>query len=215
MPWPGRPADTWRGIFGIGQPPTGSKDPSPCAARRWRCCASSLKQLAPGPARLPRAGCGPVPGGVIADGTTDKVLDYMIERFRAWYEGRVHTGGGVPAVSARKLQPATGHPAPGARGTRLHAPPAGGRAWAAANKRVPISSKTRGLPPVWRSDRVCWLSPRKGAGSAAGVARRDRRGTLKRMNTARPHLACLAGLRGTGGRVFDDVMVNAEDRPAP
>jgi glycyl-tRNA synthetase beta chain len=96
--------DTIVGIFGIGQLPTGSKDPF--ALRRASlgvlriivekgldldlrsCLAQAIQQHKD----LPEAA-----------GLEDKVLDYMIERFRAWYEQDNIAAEVFMAVSAKGL----------------------------------------------------------------------------------------------------------------
>jgi glycyl-tRNA synthetase beta chain len=79
--------DTLVGIFGIGQPPTGSKDPF--ALRRASLAVLRIlveKELDLDLRESLDTAVAQYPPGVIADGTTGQVLDYMLERFRAWYE---------------------------------------------------------------------------------------------------------------------------------
>lgn len=81
--------DTLTGLFGINQPPTGSKDPF--ALRRaalgvLRIIVEhkldlDLHQLL----SIAAEQHGDLPG---SEGLADRVLDFMLERFRAWYEDR-------------------------------------------------------------------------------------------------------------------------------
>lgn len=81
--------DTLTGLFGINQPPTGSKDPF--ALRRaalgvLRIIVEhkldlDLHQLL----GIAAEQHGDLPG---SEGLADRVLDFMLERFRAWYEDR-------------------------------------------------------------------------------------------------------------------------------
>ncbi|MDO8860080.1 glycine--tRNA ligase subunit beta [Haliea sp. E1-2-M8] len=79
--------DTLVGIFGIGQPPTGSRDPF--ALRR--ASLAVLRILVEKSLDLDLRDClaeavaGYAPD-TLAAGTAAQVLDYMLERFRAWYE---------------------------------------------------------------------------------------------------------------------------------
>ncbi|NQX87205.1 MAG: glycine--tRNA ligase subunit beta [Halioglobus sp.] len=96
--------DTLVGIFGIGQPPSGSKDPF--ALRRASLAVLriivereldidliwSLEQAAEG-----------FPPGTLEAGTSAQVFEYMIERFRAWYEEENITAEVFRSVSARNL----------------------------------------------------------------------------------------------------------------
>ena len=74
--------DTLVGIFGIGQPPTGSKDPF--ALRRAAVSVLRIlveKQLDLDLRECLRAAVHGYPEGTLAEGTEDQVLDYVLERF--------------------------------------------------------------------------------------------------------------------------------------
>ncbi|MGQ9424823.1 glycine--tRNA ligase subunit beta [Gilvimarinus sp. F26214L] len=96
--------DTLVGIFGIGQPPTGSKDPF--ALRRASLAVLRIlveKQLPLDLAELLESARDNFDGLPANDNVVNEVLGYMIERFRAWYEEA-----GIPvqvfqAVSARNI----------------------------------------------------------------------------------------------------------------
>lgn len=79
--------DTLTGIFGIGQPPTGSKDPF--ALRR--ASLAVLRILVEKELDLDLRECLALatqqfPGNTLQTDCTEQVLDYVLERFRAWYE---------------------------------------------------------------------------------------------------------------------------------
>lgn len=96
--------DTLVGIFGIGQPPTGSKDPF--ALRR--ASLAVLRILVEKRLDLDLRECldqaaAQYPANTLADGTAAQVFDYMIERFRAWYEEESIPAEVFKSVSARNL----------------------------------------------------------------------------------------------------------------
>jgi glycyl-tRNA synthetase beta chain len=79
--------DTLVGIFGIGQPPTGSKDPF--ALRRSSLAILRIlveKGISLDLRETLALAAAGYPDGVITAGTTEQVFGYMIERFRAWFE---------------------------------------------------------------------------------------------------------------------------------
>ena len=96
--------DTIVGIFGIGQPPTGSKDPF--ALRRATVGVLRIiveKQLDIDLRELLQQAQqqhNHLPAG---DGLVDTVLTYMLERFRAWYEEENISAEVFLAVSAKNL----------------------------------------------------------------------------------------------------------------
>ncbi|PLW70875.1 glycine--tRNA ligase subunit beta [Pseudohalioglobus lutimaris] len=204
--------DTLVGIFGIGQPPTGSKDPF--ALRRASLAVLRIiveKELDLDLRDCLDAAAQQYPEGVIAAGTTEQVLDYMIERFRAWYEEEAIPVEVFRAVAARKPSRPLDiqH-----RVQAVHAfsqlPEAA--SLAAANKRVSnILGKldaehefgevnTNLLQEAAEKDLAEKLE------QLSGIAQ----GHLEKSEY-REALASLAGLREPVDRFFDDVMVNAED----
>jgi len=204
--------DTLVGIFGIGQPPTGSKDPF--ALRR--ASLAVLRIIVEKGLDLDLRECLALaadgyPDGVIAEGTTEQVLAYMIERFRAWYEEESIPVEVFKAVSARNLS----RPLDIQR--RVHAVHAFSQlpeaaALAAANKRVSnILGKLDGdhkfgdvsadLLQESEEKRLAEeLSALEGAAREL-LAGDDYSGAL----------ASLASLRAPVDAFFDGVMVNAED----
>jgi glycyl-tRNA synthetase beta chain len=204
--------DTLVGIFGIGQPPTGSKDPF--ALRR--ASLAILRILIEKDLDLDLAEClslaaAQYPEGVIAQDTPGLVLDYMIERFRAWYEEAHIPTEVFRAVSARKPS----RPLDIERRVRaVHAfsqlPEA--TALAAANKRVSnILSKLEADHPFGEvstnllsepQEKVLWQDLARLAEQSEEHLQRDEYTEA---------LAVLAGLRDPVDAFFDHVMVNAED----
>jgi len=95
--------DTLVGIFGIGQPPTGSRDPF--ALRR--ASLAVLRIMVENSLDLDLRDClvmaaaGYAPD-TLAAGTAEQVLEYMLERFRAWYEEESIPVEVFRAVSANK-----------------------------------------------------------------------------------------------------------------
>jgi len=204
--------DTLVGIFGIGQPPTGSRDPF--ALRR--ASLAVLRIMVEHELDLDLRDClelaaAQYPGGVLAPGTTGQVLDYMIERFRAWYEEEAIPVEVFKAVSARK----SSRPLDIQR--RVHAVHAfsalpEAAALAAANRRV--SNILEQLDASHQFGEVSpdlLLKPEEQKLAAtlatlAGVAG----GHLARDEYTQA-LACLAQLREPVDAFFDAVMVNADD----
>ena len=204
--------DTLVGIFGIGQPPTGSKDPF--ALRR--ASLAVLRIIVEQGLDLDlrdalELAATQFPDGVIADDTPEKVFDYMIERFRAWYEEESIPAAVFKSVSARKLS----RPLDIQR--RVHAVHAfsalpEAAALAAANKRV--SNILEKLEPSHTFSEVS-------ANLLVEAQEKDLASRLNELATvAKSHLAddqytealaCLAGLREPIDAFFDGVMVNADD----
>ena len=93
--------DTLVGIFGIGQSPTGSRDPF--ALRR--ASLGVLRIIVEGELPLDleqslREAADQYADGTLAEGTVETTFAYMLERFRAWVRGRADPGPGVPGGSA-------------------------------------------------------------------------------------------------------------------
>jgi glycyl-tRNA synthetase beta chain len=204
--------DTLVGIFGIGQPPTGSKDPF--ALRR--ASLAVLRIIVEKELDLDLRECLDLAAkqyaeGIIAEGTTEQVLDYMIERFRAWYEEENIPVEVFRAVSARGLsQPLDIQ----RRVLAVHAfsqlPEAA--ALAAANKRVSnILGKLEAGHGFGDVSADLLQEPAEKALSEKLAALSERAGEHLAEGEYREALASLAGLRKPVDGFFDDVMVNAED----
>lgn len=204
--------DTLVGIFGIGQPPSGSKDPFGLR----RASLSVLRIMVERQLDLDLRHCLELTAanyskGVIADTTVSAVFDYMIERFRAWFEEEAIPVEVFKAVAARNVS------RPLDIQNRVHAVHAfsslpEAAALAAANKRVANILSKLGTDHQFAEVSTDLLV------EPAEKELRVSIGTLS--ETASEHLdkqqytqalACLAALQGPVDAFFDNVMVNAED----
>jgi glycyl-tRNA synthetase beta chain len=206
--------DTLVGIFGIGQPPTGSKDPF--ALRRASLAVLRIiveKQLDLNLRDCLNLTASQYPTSSLAEGTAPQVLDYMIERFRTWYEEDGIAAEVFNAVSARKLS----HPLDIHRRVQaVHAfsqlPQA--QALAAANKRVAnILSKLDSAHSFSGVNTDLLAEPQETVlAEKLEALSTTCRGHLEREEYT-DALSCLADLREPVDAFFDDVMVNVEDAP--
>jgi glycyl-tRNA synthetase beta chain len=204
--------DTLVGIFGIGQAPTGSKDPF--ALRRASLAVLRIiveKDLDLDLRECLELAVTQYPADLICDGTISQVFEYMIERFRAWYEDENIPVEVFRAVSAKRLT----RPIDIQR--RVHAvhaftalPEAG--ALAAANKRVSNILGKLDASHEFSDVNTNLLveSEEKGLYSALESIKEVYSGHLSRAEYAET-LATLASLRAPIDAFFDGVMVNAED----
>jgi glycyl-tRNA synthetase beta chain len=204
--------DTLVGIFGIGQAPTGSKDPF--ALRR--ASLSVLRIVVENELTLDLQEClaaaaAQYPADTLAPGTAEQVLGYMIERFRAWYEDDDIPAEVFKAVSAKGLsRPLDIH----RRVQAVHAfsqlPEA--QALAAANKRV---SNILGKLESTHSFDVVGADLLVEPAEKVLLTQIEALGASCLEYLARDEytqaLTCLAGLREPVDAFFDGVMVNAED----
>lgn len=96
--------DTLTGIFGIGQAPTGSKDPF--ALRRASIAVLQIivqKQLTLDLRELLEKACALHQNLKADDQRVETILSYMLERFRAWYQDEGIAAEVFMAVSAKGL----------------------------------------------------------------------------------------------------------------
>lgn len=204
--------DTLVGIFGIGQPPTGSKDPF--ALRRASIAVLRLltekgvdldlrESLAEAAKQYPAT--------TLSDDAVEAVLTYVLDRLPSLYEGE-----GI-AVEVFRAVRATGCSAPVDFDRRVRAVQAfGGRpqagALAAANKRVQnILAKVDDLGNVNEvSTDLLQEAPEKALFEAVHQVERENAANLEQRDYDSA-LALLAELRDPVDAFFDDVMVNAED----
>lgn len=203
--------DTITGIFGIGQTPTGSKDPF--ALRRASLGALRLlveKGYELDLRDLIAHAAGQFNDLPKADRVVEDVLSYMLERFKAWYEEANIASEVFQAVHAKKLS------TPLDINNRVYAVNEfyaldEAKALAAANKRVSnILAKNEG-DIATSIDNALF----------AEDAEKDLAEQVSKMKTAvEPLLAernytqalkTLAGLRATVDRFFNDVMVMTDD----
>src|SRR6056297_265605 len=204
--------DTLVGIFGIGQPPTGSKDPF--ALRRASLAVLRIvveRKLDLDLADCLAAAAENYPPEVVAETTRGDVLHYMLERFRAWYEEEAIPPEVFKAVSSRNLsRPLDIHH----RVLAVHAfaklPEA--QALAAANKRVSnILAKVE--EPLTNSEVSTHLLVEPAEKALAEQLRSLTNSVGQLLGREEYALALteLAALRAPVDAFFDDVMVNDEN----
>jgi glycyl-tRNA synthetase beta chain len=204
--------DTLVGIFGIGQPPTGSKDPF--ALRRASLAvlrivvengiALDLRDAI----ALAQAQYAPE---IIADNTDVAVFNYMIERFRAWFEDEGIAVETFKAVSALEL----GQPLDIQR--RVHAVNAftalpEASVLAAANKRVSnILSKAEDDQIASQVSADLLQQSEETALYQQLTLARSAVDTALQADQYTQALTSLAALRDPVDAFFDGVMVNVDD----
>ena len=203
--------DTLTGIFGIGQIPTGSKDPFGLR----RAALAVIRILIQGGSSLDIASVAKqayagYSSGLLADNTPELVTEYIVDRLRSWYEDQ-----GVSVDILRSVT-ATGITEPSEIDRRVHAVKGFAQteaaiALAAANKRVAnILAKSEetisGEPAA-----ELMVAAEETALYRELLAVED---ALKPLLAAKDYaaaLAALATLRAPVDAFFDKVMVNAED----
>ena len=203
--------DTLVGIFGIGQQPSGSKDPF--ALRRASVSVLrllvekelnlDLRQLL----ELAQSQHKPLPA---ADGLVEQVFGYMVERFRAWYEDAKIPAEVFQAVSAKNLS------TPLDIDNRVQAvhrfsqlPEA--QALAAANKRVSNILAKQGDVNA-DLDQALLQESAEQALAEQVAAQADKVAPLFAEGRYTEALESLAGLRESVDTFFDSVMVMADDQ---
>lgn len=203
--------DTLAGIFGLGQIPTGSKDPF--ALRRASLAVLRIlveKGFDLDLRTLLEKAVAFYPELPKGNESVELALTYMLERFRAWYEER-----DVPVVVYQAVAK-KGLSCPLDIDKRVHAvaefyrlPEA--EALAAANKRVSnIIAKLDGAAPE-AIDEGLLTEPAERALFADVSAARAKVTPLFNNRDYSAGLMSLAQLRKSVDRFFDDVMVMVED----
>ncbi len=203
--------DTITGIFGIGQPPSGSKDPF--ALRR--ACLGVMRivieqKLELDLRELIELASAQQPGIKADANLTDSVLAYMIERLRAIYDDQNIPAEVFMAVTAKNLS------APLDIDRRVQAvysfyqlPEA--QALAAANKRVSnILAKAEAAPASKVDPALLQDDAEKVLATALDKATTTVSPLFEKGDYEKG-LSALAGLREPVDAFFDQVMVNAED----
>lgn len=203
--------DTLVGIFGIGQPPSGSRDPF--ALRR--ASLGVLRILVEGDIDLNlrpvlEQAQGLHPNLKVRDGLTEQVLTYLTERFRAWYEDEDIPATVFMAISAKGLDnPLDIH-------QRVHAVQAFNQlpeaaALAAANKRVSNILAKLDEPVAERVDTALLQEAAEQELAKQLTSYSERVAPLLARHDYTETLQVLAGLREAVDRFFDDVMVMSDD----
>lgn len=204
--------DTLSGIFGIGQAPTGSKDPF--ALRRASIAVLQIivqKQLALDLRDLLEKACALHKNLESDEGRVDTILSYMLERFRAWYQDEGIAAEVFMAVSAKQIS------APLDIHNRVQAVHSfsqleESQALAAANKRVSNILNKVGEGDIAQSIDQNLLQDE----TEKQLARilQDKQQALQPLLSERKYeqaLASLASLRQPVDNFFDSVMVMADD----
>lgn len=200
--------DSLVGIFGIGQAPKGDKDPF--ALRRAAIGALRImveKQLPLDLVELIEFSKTTFGDKLTQNSVSDEVLDFMLGRFRAWYEGE---GFGVDVIQAVLARRPT-NPADFDRRVKAVAEFRqldAALALAAANKRVGnILAKVSEAIPETVNEALLSEAAEKALYQAI-VAEQEFQATAPDYTKVLTHLAAL---RDVVDQFFDQVMVNAED----
>jgi len=204
--------DTLTGIFGIGQKPTGSKDPFALRRASLGVLRLMVEKSLPLDLKALLSKAAQLHGDNIASAndTVEAAFAYMVERFRAWYEEDKIAAEVFQAVQAKQLsQPLDINSRVQAVNTFRQLPEA--EALAAANKRVSnilAKSDNQGNDQVDTS-----LLQETAEKQLAELlqAKSDEVAPLFAANDYTATLAALANLREPVDAFFDNVMVNAED----
>ena len=202
--------DTLVGIFGIGEQPTGSKDPF--ALRRTSVAVLRLlveQQRALDLRELLTLAYQQYPSLPQGDAVIEQALGYMLDRFRAWYEEQSVPVAVFQAVSVKQLsQPldidqrvqAVNHFRQLEEASAL----------AAANKRVAnILAKVERVPAA--VDELLLQEDAEKALYAAVQEKQQQVMPLFGQRDYKQALTALASLRNVVDQFFDDVMVMSDD----
>lgn len=200
--------DSLVGIFGIGQAPKGDKDPF--ALRRAAIGALRImveKQLPLDLIELIEFSKTTFGDKLTQQSVSDEVLDFMLGRFRAWYEGE---GFGVDVIQAVLARRPT-NPADFDRRVKAVAEFRkldAALALAAANKRVAniLAKVTEAIPSSVNS--ALLSEEAEQALYKAIVAEQAYQATVSSYAEGLSHLAAM---RDVVDQFFDKVMVNADD----
>lgn len=200
--------DSLVGIFGIGQAPKGDKDPF--ALRRAAIGALRImveKQLPLDLIELIEFSKTTFGDKLTQQSVSDEVLDFMLGRFRAWYEGE---GFGVDVIQAVLARRPT-NPADFDRRVKAVAEFRkldAALALAAANKRVAniLAKVTEAIPESINS--ALLSEEAEQALYKAIVAEQAYQSTVSSYAEGLSHLAAM---RDVVDQFFDKVMVNADD----
>ncbi|PCK08886.1 MAG: glycine--tRNA ligase subunit beta [Alteromonadaceae bacterium] len=203
--------DTITGIFGIGQKPTGSKDPF--GLRRASLGALRIlveKQYDLDLRELIELAASTYKDLPKADSVCDDVLSYMLDRFKAWYEEENIAAEIFQAVNAKQLS------CPLDINQRVHAVQAfsqlpEAQALAAANKRVSNILAKQESKPGFDVNEKLLTEPQEQALSQQLQQFTAKVGPLMAQREYTQALCQLADLRETIDNFFDKVMVMAED----
>ena len=203
--------DTLTGLFGINQPPTGSKDPF--ALRRAalgvlriiveRNLDLDLRELL----KIAADNHNSLPA---REGLEDKVLDFMLERFRAWYEDAGINAEVFLAVLALKPSRPLDFDRRVKAVNHFRSLPEA-EALAAANKRVSNILSKQGVTGTAEVDTALLTEAAEKALAAEIEAQKSSLAPLFAEGKYQESLESLSSLRASVDAFFEDVMVMADD----
>ncbi|MDG2943212.1 glycine--tRNA ligase subunit beta [Exercitatus varius] len=203
--------DTLTGIFGIGQAPKGSADPF--ALRRATLGALRIiveKNLPLDLEKIVEKSTALFGDKLTNKNVVDDVVDFMLGRFRAWYQDEGIAVDVIQAVLARRPTKPADFDAR-VRAVSHFRTLDSAQALAAANKRVSnILAKVEGKISS-KIDRTLLLEPEEKALAEQVLALQTELAPVFAKGEYQTALDRLAGLREVVDNFFDKVMVNAED----
>lgn len=204
--------DSLVGIFGIGQVPKGDRDPF--ALRR--AAIGLLRIIVEGNYRsldlekLVAVSVDSFGALLTADNVKADVVDFLLGRFRAWYQEQGIAVDVIQAVLARRPTSPVDFDQRVRAVTAFRELPAA-EALAAANKRVSnILAKVEGQLPQVVTDSLLAEAPEKDLAKAISAAREASSAALQQGNYT-DALKALAALQEPVDVFFENVMVNADD----
>ena len=203
--------DTLTGLFGINQPPTGSKDPF--ALRRAalgvlriiveRELDLDLRELL----TIAANNHNDLPA---REGLEDKVLDFMLERFRAWYEDAdINAEVFLSVLALKPSRPLDFDRR--VKAVNHFRSLAEAQALAAANKRVSNILSKQGVTGTTEVNNALLTEAAEKALAADIEAQKAALAPLFAEGKYQEALESLAGLRASTDAFFEDVMVMADD----
>ncbi|QOF67408.1 glycine--tRNA ligase subunit beta [Actinobacillus sp. GY-402] len=203
--------DTLTGIFGIGQAPKGSADPF--ALRRAALGALRIiveKNLPLDLEKIVEKSTALFGDKLTNKNVVDDVVDFMLGRFRAWYQDEGIAVDVIQAVLARRPTKPADFDAR-VRAVSHFRTLDSAQALATANKRVSnILAKVEGKISS-KIDRTLLLEPEEKALAEQVLALQTELAPVFAKGEYQTALDRLAGLREVVDNFFDKVMVNAED----
>ena len=203
--------DTIAGLFAIGQPPTGSKDPF--ALRRAAIGVLRIlveKQLDLDLEAVIKRALAEFTDLKIADGVATQIFDFMLERFRAWYqEEKIPVEVFLSVQAVKPVRPLDFHQRIKAVQKFAGLPEAA--SLAAANKRVSnILDKQAGAIASAVDSNLLSEAAEKALYEAV-TAQQPKAERLFGKRSYTEGLAGLAGLKDSVDTFFDEVMVMCDD----
>lgn len=204
--------DTLAGIFGIGQHPKGDKDPFALRRAALGVLRIIVEKNLPLDLQTLTAEAVRLYGDKLTNGNViDDVIDFMLGRFRAWYQEEGHAVDTIQAVLARRPTRPADFDARVKAVTHFRTLEAAA-ALAAANKRV-SNILAKSSEPLNERVQASVLKENEEIRLAMQVtALRDKLAPYYAEGRYQEALVELAHLREPVDEFFDKVMVNADDK---